>query len=202
MKTNIYHYYRDSSIKYIQKKHATTTKKTSFKSFHANFLKTNVYHYCRDSSMKYINKFMQLPPKKLVSTLFILISWKPIFITTIETHTINSWNYHKKTSFKCFHANFLKTNIYHYYWDSSIEHILYIHATTTKKLVSSHFMLISWKPMFIITTETRLSNISLNSCNYQKKTTFNSFHANILKTNVYHYYRESYNKFMQLPQKN
>ena len=35
----------------------------------------------------------------------------------------------------------------------------------------------------------------------QEKTSFKSFHANFLKTNVYDYHRDSYNKFMQLPQK-
>ena len=39
-----------------------------------------------------------------------------------------------------------------------------------------------------------------------QKSSFESFHAKFLKTNVYHYYRESlsniYTKFMQQPQKN
>jgi len=39
-----------------------------------------------------------------------------------------------------------------------------------------------------------------------KNNSFKSFHAYFLKTNVYHYYKDSsikyINKFMQLPQKN
>ena len=52
----------------------------------------------------------------------------------------------KITSFKSFLDNFLKTNVYHYYKlskDSCVKYIQYIHATTTKNLVSSTFMLIS-----------------------------------------------------------
>ena len=155
--------------------HATTTKKTSFKSFHANFLKTNFYHYCRESSMKHINKFMQLPIKKLVSTLFFLIiTWKPMFITTSETHLSNLYN-----------------------------KFMQLHK---KKLVSSLFMVISCISMSITIIETHLSNLTINSCNYHKKTSFISFHANFLKTNVYHYFRDSsikyINKFMQVPLKN
>ena len=63
-----------------------------------------------------------------------------------QIYTINSCNNHKKTSFKSFHANFLKINVYHYSKlsrDSCLKYIQKIHATTTKKPVSSFFMLIS-----------------------------------------------------------
>jgi len=35
------------------------------------------------------------------------------------------------------------------------------------------------------------------SCNYHKKTILDSFHPNFLKTNVYHYYRDSSIKYIQ-----
>jgi len=38
------------------------------------------------------NKFMQLPQKKLFSSLSMLISSKPMSITTIETHPSNIYN--------------------------------------------------------------------------------------------------------------
>jgi len=53
-------------------------------------------------------------------------------------------------------------NVYYYYKlskDSYKKYIQEIPATTTKKLVSSIFILNSWKPMFISTIETHISNI-------------------------------------------
>jgi len=72
---------------------------------------------------------MQLK-KKLVSSLFMLISCKSVFITII---------------------NYLKTHL-------SIIYNKFMQLPQ-KKLVSSLFMIISWKPKFIPNIETRVSNI-------------------------------------------
>ena len=65
----------------------------------------------------------------------------------------------QKNSFNCFQAYFFKTNVYHYSRHSSIKYIQYIHATTSKKLLSRLFMLISRKTMFITAIDTHLSYI-------------------------------------------
>ena len=77
---------------------------------------------------------MQLSKKKLVSGLFMLISCKLKSIAVINyPMTLISNIYNKfmqlpqrKTSFKSFLANFLKTNVYHYNKlskDSSIKYV-------------------------------------------------------------------------------
>ena len=101
-----------------------------------------------------------------------------------QIYKINTCNYHKKSSFNCFQAYFFKTNVYNYSRHSSIKYIQYIHATTTKKLVSRLLMLISRKPMFITAIDTYLSNIYNKYMQLQQK---KLFQAKFLKTNVDHY---------------
>jgi len=108
-KTNVYHCYRQSSIKYINK-YMQLPKKSSFKFFQANFLKTNVYHYSLTliyqiytiNSGNYLRKtsFMSFHANFLKTNVYFYYSDSSINIS------INSCNYHKRTSFKSFHPNF------------------------------------------------------------------------------------------------
>ena len=59
-------------------------QKTSLNSFHPNSFKTNVYHYYRGSSIKYIQEGHVTTKKKLVYSLFMLISCKSMSITIIN----------------------------------------------------------------------------------------------------------------------
>ena len=120
-------------------------------SFHANFLKTNVYYYYSISinSCNYHKRtsFKSFHPNFLENQCLSLLV-RVIY----QIYKINTCNYHKKSSLNSFQAYFFKTNVYHYSRHSSIKYIQYIHATTSKKLLSRLFMLISRKPMFITTS--------------------------------------------------
>ena len=98
----------------------------------------------------------------------------------------------QKNSFKCFQANFLKTNVYHY----SLTFIYQIYKINTCNYhKKSSFK--SFQANFLTTNVYHYSLTliyqiyTITSRNYQKKTSFMSFHANFLKTNFYYYYSDS-----------
>ena len=59
-----------------------------------------------------------------------------------QIYTIYSCNYHKKPSFKYFHANFLKTNIYHYYRDlfRPVDWNVFVHDLNRQLGTPSHWL--------------------------------------------------------------
>ena len=148
------------------------TKKTSFMSFHTNFLKTNVYFYYSDSSINIsINScnYHKRTSFKSFHPNFLKTNVYHYSLTLIyQIHTINSTNTAKKLVSSFF-------------------------ALITWKSISI---------TVIQYLETYLTNAYHKFMQLRQKTNFKSFHANYFKINVYYYYIVSkYSKFTQLPQK-
>ena len=121
------------------------------------------------------NKYMQQPQIKVVSILFKLISWKPMFITTLWHSPIKYIEYTqetttKRSSFKSFQANFSKTNVYHYSL-TLIYEIITINSVNYQK--KTNFM--SFYANFLKTNVYHYSLTliyqiyTINTCNYHKK---------------------------------